>query len=274
MAVDCSKFWINRELYYKLQGMANPCNMKNWLGPQTLADQGTVGKVYKAPITLKGLPNLRAHYIIKTLHVNESSNLEKKVMRMISDDMLIGAAPLLFPFLYLDYVCENTLHLVMQPAEVSLGAVISSRMSMEWWIEVLYQLSRAVEYLERKKINHNDLTFENIMFQNVSRNPNDIALMLIDFGSAVQGYPRSSRRGFIAPNFVLGRDMNYFLYILIFNRIIPDKLSRELYPLLAWEEVRPIPGEDPYILGLRRANLSHDNWNTSGEYLSKRFSSL
>ncbi|KKM17862.1 hypothetical protein LCGC14_1671500 [marine sediment metagenome] len=269
--VDCSRVWINHELYYHLAGMADPCHTARWIGSMEPAGEGTVGKIYKASLTLENIPKLRNYYIIKTQKVSERSNREKRIMKMISDDLLAERAPLLFPFLYLDYVCENTLYLVVQPAEISLGDVIAQnvQMSIEWWAETLYQLAKAVYYLEEKQINHNDLTFDNIMFQNQSEDYEDIALMIIDFGSAVHGHQPHNG----LPPFVLGRDLNYFLYMLIYNGVpkgyFPEKLSNELFPLLMWENIKAYHNEDPYVYNLRRANILHHNWRTSGKHLSR-----
>nr|QBK87631.1 MAG: ADP-ribosylglycohydrolase [Marseillevirus LCMAC201] len=247
--------------------------MENWVDFMGPAGQGTVGKVYKASITLGDIPKLRDYYIIKTQQISERSNREKEVMRLISDDLLLEKAPLLFPFLYLDYVCENTVYLVMQPAEISLADAIAQKvytdMSIRWWAETLYQLAKAVYYLEEKQINHNDLTFNNIMFQNLSKDYKELALMVIDFGSVVHGnHPHSG-----LPSFTLGRDLNYFLYILFNTGVkkgfFPKTLADELFPFLKWEDIKRFPNEDNYKYDLRRANIFHHNWNTSGKHISR-----
>ncbi len=267
--IDCNRFWINHDLYYRLDDLANPCGGK-WHGKVEPIGKGTVGNTYKAPITLKGIPKLREYYIIKVQPVNERSTREKHIMQMISTDLLTGSAPLLFPFLYLNYVCENDLFLVMQPAETSLLTAISQQKhSVEWWAEVLYQLAKAVYYLEEKMINHDDLTFENIMFQYQSKDYKELALMLIDFGSAVQG--KKGHSGL--PPFTRGRDLNYFLYILIYDGVpkeyFPKKLAVQIHPFLVWESIPPLHNEPPYLYGLRQANINHHNWKTSGKYFSR-----
>ena len=264
--VDCSKVWINHELYYRLGDMANPCNASKWIES---AGEGTVGSAYKAEIVLPDVPKLRDYYIIKTQPVSSRATREKKIMHMISNDLLEEKAPLLFPFLYIDYVCENSLHFVMQPAEISLAEVIEDNKSVEWWAETLYQLAKAVYYLEENQINHNDLTTENIMFQSISDNYKDLALMLIDFGSAVQGHKPHDG----LPSFTLGRDLNYFLYMLIYNGLkdgyFPEQLGTQLYPMIMWNKLQPQHNEDPYMFGLRKVNITSHNWRTSGKNISR-----
>lgn len=263
---NCNHFWINYDLYNRLGNLANPCNAE-WHGKLTFAGKGSIGNTYRAPIVLKGITGLRDYYIIKVLPVNERSTAEKHIMQKISDDLFIGKAPLLFPFLYLTYVCENTLSMVMQPADISLAAVISQHHNIEWWVEVLYQLSKAVYYLEEQLINHNDLTFENVMFQHLGKDYKEIVLMLIDFGSAVIG------KGYSGLSFILGRDLNYFLYILIYNGVpngyFPKALADQIHPFLLWEEIPPLHGEHPYLHGLRKTSIKHQNWRTSGKYFSR-----
>lgn len=258
---NCQKVSINYDLYFYLSNLANACKLD-----LELLEKGSVGETFKLKVT--GIPNLRDYYVVKTLAVNSQSNREKEILQLISQDMIKGNAPLLFPFLYTSYVCGNTLHLVMQPAEVSLSKVITGK-SIEWWATTLYQLSKAIYYLEEKQINHNDLTFDNIMFQNFSDDYLELALMLIDFGTASQGYYHHARY----PPFIIGRDLNYFLYILIFRGAVqgyfPIKLAEELRPFLRWENIPPLYNENKFDYGLRRTNIAQPNWNTSGKHISR-----
>lgn len=262
--VDCNKIWINRELHYKLQDNVNPCD-NTLFGPLQLIGRGKYGKVYKASINVK-VPNLLEKYIVKIQPVSPVGVRETHVLQTISTDLLTGVAPLLFPFLYTNFTCKNEMYTIMQPANVSLNTVLKKYApSLEWWVNFLYQLSKAVYYLEDRQMNHNDLTFENVMFQYISRNYKDFAIMIIDFGSTVVGHTSYGT----LPPFVLGRDLNYFLYTLIYGGLLPETLAEQLLPLLAWENLQPFRNEDQYIYGLRRANLNYHNWKTSGKNVSR-----
>ena len=261
---DCNKLWINNELHTYLTNVANPCNQE-WINTIEDLTVGTIGKVYKVSLKVN-IPNLHPHYAIKSQPLTENATREKKILKLVSDHMLSEKAPLLFPFLYMDYVCENTIYFLMPLAEKSLATVLKDqKFPVKWWAELLYQLSKAVYYLEEVNINHNDLTLENIMFQVANGDFSEFAITVIDFGSAVHGHKSHNN----LPPFVLGRDLNYFLYNLIVYNVLPQELGDRLKQFIMWEKYPRGQNEDPFIYGLRCTNLIHHNWRSSGKNISR-----
>lgn len=261
---DCNKIWINNELYKYFSNISNPCRL-DWIKNSQELSVGTIGKINKVSLNVN-VANLQPHYVIKSQPLTENASRERNIMRLISDHMLAEKAPLLFPFLYLDYVCENTSYLLIPLAEKSLATVVKEhKADVKWWVELLYQLSKAIYYLEEQTINHNDLTLENIMFQYITPDFKEFVITVIDFGSAVKGHKSHNN----LPPFVLGRDLNYFLYNLIVYNVIPGELGEKLKPFILWENYPKMSGEDQFIYGLRCTNLIHHNWRTSGKNLSR-----
>lgn len=258
--VDCSRFMINRELHARLSARHDLCDTNKWMT--------TIGNM-KARITID-IPNLLDFYTIKKSPVNAIANGEKKILKHISNDLLLLKAPMVFPFLYADFVCENTLTMIMHPYDITLErAVEKNKYSIEWWVQTLYQLCKAVYYLEEQNINHNNISLQTVAFQNVSKDYNDIAIMLTDFSSSIMGKA------------IIGRDLNYFIYTLIHNSVnavngvkdgyFPEQLAHKLEPFLLLENMPKHHNEDQYSYGLRRATITHNNVATSGKSMSRWF---
>lgn len=263
--------WINSNLYKSLGSIANPCAMEAWLGPLKSVGNGKVGNISKARLKIRGIEGLLEHYIVKTQPNTSFGDTEKLVMKILAKGMLKGDIPEIFSFLYMNFVCNETLYFIMQPFEITLGDTLRKypRPSIEWWSSVLYQISQAIFHLEELEINHNDLTLENIMLQEYTENPEDVRVVIIDFGSAV--IRRSQRRGL--PDFTLGRDLNYFLYVLlndgVSNGYFPRELGDKIFPFISWRGVSHKKDEDQYTTGLRRTNITKSNWRSSGKHISE-----
>lgn len=261
---NCNRFRINHKLKKDLGKLADPCDPSTWITGISTLSGGTKGRIHQ--IAIKGFDNF---YILKEQAITKAANIEKQVLKLLSTDMLIGNSPILFPYLYLDYVCNNSLYFVQQPAQITLLEALQQKRSVEWWAAVIYQLAQAIYTLEEHQINHNDLTLENIMFQNLSDNHDDIALMVIDFGTVVIGNKTHNNY----PKFTIGRDLNYFLYMLIYDGVnkgyFPKKLADELHPFLIWKNIPKQNGETEYLYGLRRTNIDRNNWMSSGKHIAR-----
>lgn len=268
--MNCNTLLINEQLDSFLKNLTNPCDMYSWISHFEKIQGGSVGVTFKVYLK-NNIPFNREYYILKKQQISTSTTIEKNILKIISEDMKRQNAPLLFPYLYIDYVCNNDIYMLMQPALISLEKILRYKVqNINWWVTFLYQISKAIYYLEEKNINHNDLTYENIMFQNLTDNYNDMVIMIIDFGSAVI----NNVKGFT--HFTIGRDLNYFLYMLIYDGVpkgyFPKDLADKLHPFLVWNDI-PYKGEIPYDYGLKRVNISQHNPNTSGKFIS-RFLSL
>jgi len=115
-------------------------------------------------------------------------------------------------------------------------------------LQILFQISSAIRIIEHFNYNHNDLFDENIMI-----NPNTLDISIIDFGSVNN------------VNFVYGRDLNYFLYILIHEDIIPKKWSDELETYIFKQTgLLKQSNETDFQFGIRETNIEAPNKKTSG----------
>jgi len=230
--IECIKFQVNRELYYKLMYIAEPCNTKKWIGERTFVKLDKIKQIYKAPILLD-VANKRDFYWLKINKVGLNNN-EKDILYSITLDLIKSNAPLLFPILYFDYTCENEQILILQPAEISLGEYISQIeiLSLDWWVQVLYQIFKAVYYLEEKYINHNNITLDTILLQKSSIHHDELIIMLFDFSVA------SNKQ----KTFILGKDLNNFINILtnfkFKNNIFPKKLFQELSQFTKMDKIQ------------------------------------
>lgn len=116
------------------------------------------------------------------------------------------------------------------------------------FLRILFQIAEAIRILESYNMNHNDLFDENIMI-----NPETMDVAIIDFGSV--NYE----------NFVYGRDLNYYLYILIHETLPVEDWVEELETLVLRK-----PGlikteqETDFQYGIRQTNIELPNKKTSG----------
>jgi ADP-ribosyl-[dinitrogen reductase] hydrolase len=267
--INCFKIYPNIELYDWFLDNSDNCTNDKLIPLST----GNMGQIYKTSINAP-VKNKLDWYIVKKQPLTPQSIREKQILKKISSDMLANKAPILFSFLYNDNVCENNIFFTLQPAEKDLAAVISQAekpFDEDWWAAFLYQLSKAVYYLEENQINHNDLNFENIMFQQspTVEDPMNFIIMIIDFGSAGEGHLGLGK----IPPFTLGRDLNYFLYTLLFKGVpedfFPKTFADKLYPFIGWNNLKQFPNENNFNFGLRKANLIVHNWKSSGKNISR-----
>ncbi len=263
----CAHLWINTDLYEHLNSLPNPCDPWYKITEKMISSEST--EVSKISLNLsKTVKNLRDFYVLKVMSINSSSQNEADILQLLSREMLENNAPLLFPFLYKRWVCENKLYLLMQPSDYTtidnLPTDSTDPKGVEWWTEYLYQLSRAVYFLENHKINHNDINLNNILLQIVKP---ELAIMLIDYGSAVKDNKIHSG----LPPFTLGRDLNYFLYEMIYSGIpngyFPPELKK-MESFIAYQPVKTVE-TDTFLHGLNMANLTKPNPKTSGKYISR-----
>lgn len=257
--------WINKNLYRILSGIANPCTTNAWLGKTTPIIKGSVGSIEKAEIKLRGIKNLLDYYILKIQPVSNTSSSEVEIMKLLSIKMLKKEIPNVFCFLYLYFTHCEKVYLLMHPFNITLSQAIKKigKPSVGWWVSILYQLSNAIMYLEELEINHNDITLDNVMLHKFTSDPKLLQLVVIDFGSAV--LKKSEKVGL--PDFVLGRDLNYVLYILINDGIEKGYFPQELKAmeeLLEWNTDGYKHSTD-YSTGLCMSNLTKNNPKTSGK---------
>lgn len=217
--MDCKWVNINMKLYNYLQLLANPCIIKD--ESLVYLRKETNGTLYKSDILVPNISNLNNPYNIKKMDINDNSITEKQILNEISRDILSTIAPKLFPFIYQNYTCMNEIYLILQPSQMTINNVINiiggDKIMIQWWIEILYQVSKAVEYLESKQINHNNLTLDTITLQYNTTDYNNVAIMLIDFGKATKN------------NFKIGKDMLDIFLHLINNSDVPQFVKNIIY---------------------------------------------
>ena len=159
----CDKIQINNSLYNLLQKIP----IESPLQLQTLVDSQNDNQI-----------------IIKEQSINTQ---EAIILNIITDKMINGRMPLLFPFLYGNYVFDNTLYIVHKKC---IGPSLSDEMKKPhdtmWWCCVLYQIAKAIWYLQSSNITVNNLSPETICFQlNLDlNNCNNIAIMITDFSKS------------------------------------------------------------------------------------------
>lgn len=201
MFYSCKKFSINRKLWDYFEDLADPC--------KAYAKSGD-----KIEINVK-VPELREFYIHKKYPLTEEHIRGKEVWKMLSTEMYVGLCPLLFPFIYGSFVCDNTLHFILQPYSLSLD-MVTPVYPQKWWAEVLYQVAKGVEYLELRGINHNNLIPSNVAFQEYNMDTDRLAVMITDLSKSSTA------------NFTPGKDMLQLLNALIKKNL----LKRELINVL------------------------------------------
>lgn len=200
MFYSCNKYKINFDLWNYFEDLANPCNLK-LSGTKINIDAD--------------IPDLQPFYIHTVYPLTDNVIKGKHILKMLSDQMQSGVAPLIFPFIYGSFVCNNSLHLILQPYYLSLS-LIKPIYPVSWWVEVIYQIAKGVEYLESQGINHNNLEPINITFQNYSFDPDQIIMMITEFS-------KSSTL-----NFAPGKDMLQLLNSLIQKNLLQPELINEL----------------------------------------------
>ena len=200
----------------------------------------------------------RGNFIYKVIPEN---SLEEKILKKISRDILDGKAPKMFSFLYKTINEYHTAGLLLMKADTTVKNYVQNQTLTEsFWLTFLHKISTAIEYLESINVNHNDLTFDNIMFyQNTE-------VMIIDFGSSVMGLDSHSG----LPTFIRGRDLNYFFYLMVYllSDRLPRKLTESIYKFIHWENIGSfcIDNDTEFSWNLKRSNIITPNDYTTGIY--------
>src|SRR3972149_8088829 len=161
-----------------------------------------------------------AYIMIKRPLTKEGIN-EKQFYDKITQDMVNGLVPFFFQMLYMNFVIENKQYMVFNIPDISFDSLINSAnralFTTQWWKTFLYQVSRAIKYLEEEKIMHNFLGITAINFYVYPRTPDDIGIMIGSFQRS--------------PFFTKGKDLEYFRNSFI-NSIIKNTLPNRLLDLL------------------------------------------
>jgi ADP-ribosyl-[dinitrogen reductase] hydrolase len=254
MSINCSNIFINVDFVKYLDKWVDYCSEEIYTQKELIVKSKNAN-IYKV-ITKYG------EFALKEQVISGMSTNEKNILAEISNDLLSNTAPRLFPYLYKTYACYNNLYMITPFYTVTLDNALLTPHSIEWWATFVYQIASAVNYLESKYINHNDLNFNNIMFQIYSDNYKELAICVIDFGSSVKKFGKRDN----LPEFILGRDLNYFLHII--STYLPSQLQNLLLPLINRINTYKFPNEPKDIFELRRVNLTIHNPNTSGKRIA------
>lgn len=177
----------------------------------------------------------KASYVMIKRPLTKESINEKRFYNKITKDMLNSKVPFLFQMLYMNFVIENEQYLVFNTPNISLNYLKDSAnhslFTAKWWSTFLYQIARAIKYLEEEEITHNFLGIDAINFYVYPTTPDDIGIMISSFQRS--------------PLFIKGRDLMYFKNSLLGSTIsntIPDGLVRLLKTSKTGEELlREIP---------------------------------
>lgn len=209
--MDCSKFLINYQLKQYFNDFPNPSKLISLMKNMKSVSNDTFQTQFN-------ISNINNFYNVKILPVNTKAIHEKNILQIISQHMDDKYTPLLFPYIYTSFSFENKMYMITQHSKIKLSTLLKLPFSVEWWVELLYQTSMAVKFLENIKINHNNLVPENIAFQSFDKDPNKLAIMLINFNEAT------------IDQFILGKDMLKFLRYVI--DVLPKQLVNLLFPLI------------------------------------------
>lgn len=239
--IDCKWVNINFNLYNHLQTFATPCFLKDKLTDiQRIEKNGTVYKYNIVDIDIDA-KNLNNPYLVKKMEITNDSIREKMILMDITRDILTATAPKMYPFVYQSVTCVNEMHLLLQPFQITITGLIAkvsggAMLTIQWWIELLYQTAKAVQYLESKMINHNSLNFDTITLQFPTDNFNHIAVMITEFGNATTG---------TTSEFILGKDLFNFA-VFIHGKsdfIVPKPVKNILIQYTMQNQSTPISGE-------------------------------
>lgn len=219
---------------------------------------GTQGSIYRVTID-----KYTESLILKIIPTSIVSSREAIIHAKITEDMLSTKIPSdLFPWLFKSWIQDDETMLLMsycngynlQDYPIREKYSYSSlpchehhfHQYLEWfWAKVLIRVSKAIEYLESQEVNHNDILFKNIM---INQSNNDLIVTVIDFGSTSD------------KNFIIGKDLNHFLFILLeilkpgtSDSLFPNSLASILIPLLTQNQYAmvKIEGESNFEWGLR-----------------------
>jgi len=112
---------------------------------------------------------------------------QANILYNLTDLMFNYKVPMLYPFLYGKYVFNNSLFMIVKkPLGPNLLETSKTRHDSVWWAAVLYQIAKAIWYLEEMNIYITNLSLKTVYFQ-ISNNLNDldnIAIMITDFSKA------------------------------------------------------------------------------------------
>jgi len=154
----------------------------------------------KKPIyTLDELHDTIKGYNVSILERPISNSFEGKILFNLTNEMFDKKIPMLYPFLYGRYVFDNTLYLVVKkPLGPSLKNVIDKNTNNDiWWSAILYQIAKAVWYLEEMGITLNNLSPDTVFFQtNNYKELDNIAIVITDFSRASPVQPQKDLQSF------------------------------------------------------------------------------
>lgn len=191
---------------------------------------GTQGSIYR--VTTPCYPD---SLILKIVPDTPLARRESIVHAKVTEDMVAGKIPPnLFPWLFKSWIepceSESNAYMLMSCCEGCTlhDYPIASEPSLEtFWINVLTRVSTAVDYLESQGVNHNDILFKNVIYD-----PSQSQTSVIDLGSVS------------ADDFLIGKDLNHFIYILL-TLLNPDD-PNSLFPLSIASVLRPLLTVNPY----------------------------
>jgi serine/threonine protein kinase len=131
-----------------------------------------------------------------------------------------------FPKLYDTFGCSCTITteypitcLVLNYFNIPLNNLVSdSNTPKEWWFHIFIEVVKTIAILEKFKINHNDIHFGNLLFEEDIYGP----VKLIDFGTATSSNPQLKLKenyshtfhGYVESEYIPGKDLKDFCYLL------------------------------------------------------------
>lgn len=118
--------------------------------------------------------------------------------------------------LYKSIVIDNDLYFIVVPTFTNLGNVLKFNHTIEWWCVILYQIARAVYFLESKGYNHNNLNPNTICFHKYSQNYSENLIMLTNFNNV----HKDEQPGKDLQNFLTG-----IVQLYNFPRQLKEKLN-------------------------------------------------
>ena len=204
-------------------------------------------KKKNSSIVLYSFSELPTQIVVKQLPIHSKSKYEFEMISFLTSEFLQNKTFEWFSPLYKCFEENDTQTFYFCfPYYPSTALSKISDWSFDDWSNFIFQLSKIVFQLELYQINHNDLTLTNIMFTETEN------LVLIDFADV-----------WIQDDFILGRDLNYFIYILSLYPSFPLQIYKQLEQFIVFRS--HLNNE------LHQVNLVEPNPFTSGLFLMFKF---
>lgn len=212
--------------------------------------EGAAGTTYTA--YLKPKKRFPTELVLKEQRRNRFCLNEFEALRFLRDEMVAERLPGYFVFMYGCFTSGNKKYIIMEKVDCCLDDYLATyNINTKTYLQIFYNVARAVDYLEKLRFNHGDLWVENVMIkwdpeqEDLDEIDRDFSIKIIDFDSAYKENSQITNPSLGGGNkfrkrFYLGYDLNRFFDSLLYSytSFIKKKLENKKRKIARMQRLR------------------------------------